>query len=516
MKKIMPNIKHIVHVMLENRSFDNLLGWLYEEAEKTNLVTAIDTQNPQTYHGLHPGLFNLDKDGNPQPVIKGTGGNLRIPAWDPHEVFEHIYKQCYTSLTPGAPNPTATPEMGGFYQDYYSFLDTPEDIMKTFTPDDLPVINGLARNFAVCDQWFASIPTQTNCNRAFAATGNSIGEDHYSGQKGAWVDNHFDTFDPVKLKVNFTSPTHWNILSDHGYNSTDDWMIYYNKLWYLSDYCYTRDLFTQIQDSSFDQHFDQIETFYERAKAGTLPAYSFIEPSWGNMWGPIGIQGNDYHPPTNVGPGEMFLSKLYQAVAQSPSWNETLLVITFDEHGGTYDHFPIATNATPPWENGNPAQPDFLEQDFPFDTFGVRVPAIFVSPQIQANTVFRAPSGSTPFDHTSFIATLLKWKGIDPASSGMGARVGNAPTFEAVLNANTLRTDTPAITPNAFSEAAVNEPANDLQRSVAARAILHAINQQDADHEDSIRHYREHVHSATTFSDLRAGFDLVMKKIHGQ
>jgi phospholipase C len=180
----MPNIKHIVHVMLENRSFDNLLGWLYEEEEKKNIVTAIDPGHPNTFHGLQPDLYNLNADGIPQPVIKGTGGNLRIPAWDPHEVFEHVHKQCYSSLTPGVENPINDPEMGGFYQDYHDWWDSPEDIMKTYTPADLPVINGLAKNFAVCDQWFASIPSQTNCNRAFAATGNSIGIDHYSGQQG--------------------------------------------------------------------------------------------------------------------------------------------------------------------------------------------------------------------------------------------------------------------------------------------------------------------------------------------
>jgi phospholipase C len=511
----MPNIKHIVHVMLENRSFDNLLGWLYEEEEKKNIITVIDPDHPSTFHGLRPDLYNLDVNGTPQPVIKGTDGDLKIPAWDPHEVFEHVHKQCYTSLTPGVENPTDSPEMGGFYQDYYGWFENPEDIMKTYTPADLPVINGLAKNFAVCDQWFASIPSQTNCNRAFAATGNSIGTDHHTGQQGAWVDNHFDTFDPAKLKVNFSEPTHWNILSNQGYHSTEDWMIYYNKLWYLSDYCYTRDLFSQIQDSSFNDHFDHITTFYERASAGTLPSYSYIEPSWGNMLGPIGIQGNDYHPPTNVGPGEEFLHDLYQAISKSPCWNETLFIITFDEHGGTYDHFPIAKNAAPPWQDGHPAKPNQLECNFAFDTFGVRVPAIFVSPQIQANTVFREAPGNTPFDHTSLIATILKWKNIDPATCGLGARVANAPTFEAVLNAEKLRKDVPMISPNFYEAITEDEPANDLQKSVVARAVLHAIKKNQVDEQEAIHHYQQHVHSADTLATLRFGFDLVMKKIHG-
>ncbi|KIO75821.1 hypothetical protein TH53_18140 [Pedobacter lusitanus] len=515
MNDFMPQIKHIVHVMLENRSFDNLLGWLYEEEEKKNIITVIDTNNPQQFNGLQTDFYNLDKNNVKQFVIKGTENNFRIPAFDPHEPFEHVRTQCYTSLTPGVPYPTNIPEMGGFYVDYDNWPNTPEDIMKTYTPDELSMINGLAKNFAVCDQWFASIPSQTNCNRAFAATGNSIGKDNYSSKEGAWVDNHFDLLDPVKLKVDFTEQTHWNILSNAGFNTTDDWMIYHSKLWYLSDYCYTRDLFTQIQSDEFSNHFDDISTFYKRAAAGTLPSYSFLEPRWTTMYGDFGIHGNDYHPPGNVGPGEEFLSELYQAVTQGPAWNETLFIITFDEHGGTYDHFPIATGATPPWQDGNPPCPENLELGFNFDTFGVRVPAIFVSPYIQPNTVFRQEPTAVPFDHTSVIATILKWKGIDPVTCGLGARVANAPTFEAVLNAEEPRNQVPVIQPSPEIPAPADEEPNDLQKSVAARAILHTIRRNQTDEQEGINLYRQHVHAAKTLTALKDGFHEVMKQLHG-
>jgi phospholipase C len=136
-----------------------------------------------------------------------------------------------------------------------------------------------------------------------------------------------------------------------------------------------------------------------------------------------------------VGPAEADLNALYEAIVQSPQWQRTLFVITFDEHGGNWDHVP-APAAVPPDDRVS-------KSGFRFDRMGVRVPAILVSPYVRPGTVFRAPTGSTyELDHTALIATLLKWAGIDPASAGMGRRVAAAPTFEGVLT-SAARTDKP-------------------------------------------------------------------------
>jgi phospholipase C len=182
---------------------------------------------------------------------------------------------------------------------------------------------------------------------------------------------------------------------------------------------------------------------YAAASAGTLPAFSFLEPSWGYGKGTpdgfVGKQGNDYHPPTWLGPGEAFVGRVYDVLTtNATAWAKTLLVITFDEHGGTYDHVDPGWSAVPPDADVGP-------DGFRFDRYGVRVPTIMASPWIPRGTVFRAPATSPhPFDHCSMIATLLKWQGVDPAAAGLGQRVAVAPTFESVL-ADTRRDDVPPL-----------------------------------------------------------------------
>jgi phospholipase C len=160
---------------------------------------------------------------------------------------------------------------------------------------------------------------------------------------------------------------------------------------------------------------------------------SFIEPFWGGGYGLpggddfVGLQGNDYHPPAWVGPAEHDLLQLYTAIRNSPYWSELLFIVTFDEHGGTWDHEPMTATVAP---DDSPSR-----LPFGFERLGVRVPTILVTPFVRPGTVFRAPTGSPyDFDHTSFIATLLRWAGVDPATAGLGRRTAVAPTFDTVLS----------------------------------------------------------------------------------
>lgn len=186
-------------------------------------------------------------------------------------------------------------------------------------------------------------------------------------------------------------------------------------------------------------------TFLQAAQTGSLPNFCYLEPFWGGGKGVpydesnwIGIQGNDYHPCAWIGPAENDLNELYQTLIRSPQWPEMLFIITFDEHGGSWDHVP-PESALPPDSSVGPS-------GFTFNRLGVRVPTILVSPLITAGTVFRAPTGSAyDFDHTSFLATLCKWAGVDPASAELGARTAVAPTFEGVIG-TTVRTDKPSFT----------------------------------------------------------------------
>jgi phospholipase C len=141
--------------------------------------------------------------------------------------------------------------------------------------------------------------------------------------------------------------------------------------------------------------FRLFDEFLTDAKTGNLPAYSFIEPRY---FADVSLP-NDQHPPHVATLGEQLIADVYNAVRSGPAWTRTLLIITYDEHGGCYDHVP-----PPPAQPPEPKRP---EAAFDFSRYGVRVPAVIVSPYVRQGTVLR-PHDDTPFDHTSIIATLRK------------------------------------------------------------------------------------------------------------
>ena len=172
-------------------------------------------------------------------------------------------------------------------------------------------------------------------------------------------------------------------------------------------------------------------TSSRRSSEGTLPDFCYLEPFWGGGYGDpsgsdfIGLQGNDYHPPQWVGQSEWDLNELYNALRKSQYWQNMLFIITFDEHGGTYDHVPPTKTV----------RPDNIKSDppFAFDRLGPRVPTILVSPFVRPGTVFRSPDPVFDFDHTSFITTILGWAGIMREDADLGRRVAVAPTFDGVI-----------------------------------------------------------------------------------
>jgi phospholipase C len=253
------------------------------------------------------------------------------------------------------------------------------------------VLSGLAKGFAVCDHWYSSVPTETFPNRAFALSGTSLGR--------------LDDSDGY-----FATPSIFGSLS----NAKPDpisWKIYgyVLKALTISDYPDTV--------SADPSHFGLVADFQSDAANGQLPGFSFLEPAWSKSGTTI---EKDQHPVANVALGEKFIYDVYHAVRASPSWNRTLLILTYDEHGGNYDHIAPPTNAA----SSTPAS-----SGFDFTRFGVRVPSVLVSPLIEAGTIFR-PAGATPLDHTSILATIEKKFGLTALTS----RDAAAPDLEAVLN----------------------------------------------------------------------------------
>lgn len=522
------NIKHIVYLMLENRSLDQVLGWLYNENNppKKN----IPAQDKPTYDGLQTTFYNEDVNGNKHYIVEGTGNNMNVPIHDPHEEYEHVNVQVFgNSATPTASTP---PTMGGFYKDFATYNYQIEQIMESYTPEELPVLNGLAKNFAVSDRYFCSVPTQTNCNRAFAASGNSLGLNNNKQLEG-WVNNRGVDYIPPHLSQpegrQFNQKTIWNVLSDNGLNTPSDWMIYYSNGTWLEDvlglegYSYTRDLMQNIQDPSFDNHFGRMDDFLKNAKAGTLPKFSFLEPEWG-LEAPIfgkdlGVNGNDYHPPTNLASGEAFVKSIYDAlITNKEAWEQTLFIINFDEHGGTYDHTPTPWGAKAPWENptdGTP-KPTQFEGGFQFDRFGVRVPLILVSPLVEASTVFRA-EGDTPYDHTSVIATILNLLNIPKENWQLGSRTANAPTFENVFEGNPTRTDIPEIAINKSgledAELAASSKINDIQLRMMGTILNKLITDKGLQPKDLEKLALKELENNKTLKEISTVFIDMIKKI---
>ena len=180
----------------------------------------------------------------------------------------------------------------------------------------------------------------------------------------------------------FTSPSIFGLLGQHGIG----WAIYGYDAQPL-----TKSTFTDVT-SAANGTIGQFTDFQAAAAGGTLPAFTFLEPSWG-------ATGNSQHPNYDVALGEQLIHDVYEALRAGPGWPQTLLIVTYDEHGGCYDHVPPPSGAMPP-DN------DAGEFGFDFTRFGVRVPAVLVSPLIQAGTVFRVPAGTTPIDHTSILKTV--------------------------------------------------------------------------------------------------------------
>lgn len=412
-------IKHVVYLMLENRSFDHVCGWLYEHDPQS--IRFVGHDGP--FQGASTAFYNLDGDDKVH-LSKYKDGKLsedwllELLSQDPYHDYSDVIRQYFFEDRDGYAK-RAVPDMGGFI-----WNNGTRQVMETYTPEQLPVLNGLAREFAVSDAWFCSMPGGTDVNRAFSLTGSAL-QQLNNFQNGALYE--YWPYTPHR-------PSIWKTLWSNGIT---DWKIYNSVEWF--DYVFSYHLFLQGQIPYVDAHTSEfiagIEQFKQDARAGRLPSFSYLEPAW---IAPVGT--TSYHPGGDLVPGERALNEIYDALRAGPAWEETLFVITFDEHGGIFDHVapPYAAN---PWPND-------INDGFRYDMLGPRVPTILVSPWIEANTVFRAADPAAPaYCSTSILATLLDWYGIPRNHWGLGERCAIAPTFEGVLRAPSPRTESPVFVP---------------------------------------------------------------------
>ena len=429
-------LDHIVLVLFENRSFDNVLGHLYGPGDGKSFdgVVGKDLSNPipaWAEHGAARGR-----------VPYSVASDMDSPNPDSGEEYFHTNTQLYNILNPhnkftignaatepwNAPPPGATPTMDGFVTDYISTF-TGEigrqptyaeyaHIMTGYTPEQLPVINGIARDFGVFDHWFSEVPSQTFMNRSFWTAATSSG---------------FVVNSPMKKWfANNTAETIFERLEAHG----KTWKVYIMEPMPVS---FTGVIHYPRLKDRLATHFVPFADFEKDAAAGTLPDFSLIEP---NMLSGHG----DYHPafgrsfsdtvdlamdnPSSTLSGEAFLARVYDAYRSATSetganvWN-TPLLIGWDEPGGTYDHVPPGSVPPP-----DPAAPPG-ELGFGFDRSGYRVPAVIVSPWIEPGSVY-----NDEYRHSSLIATLRRSWGLgDPFTQ----RDASARTFDHVFSRVTPR-----------------------------------------------------------------------------
>jgi len=452
---------HLVVVMFENRSFDNLLGHLYG-------TPAEPVPPGQRFDGVAgKALSNRTRDGLEIPVhgyVGPTDDVMRSPDPDPREEYPFVNTQLFGTVEPAAnaehviprlqppfnaPPAGARADMSGFLQDYIDKWRAehrgrdpqPEEvrqIMGSFTPEMLPVVSTLAREFAVYDNWHCAVPSQTFPNRSFfhASTSHGFVTNGFNPDASKWLDASRNTGDTI-----------FNRLEEAGIS----WRVYYDERQLIS---LTGLLHAPQLEKHWKTRFRTMARFYDDVANGTLPAYSFIEPR-------LLYDHNDMHPPvgpatrvdvdgaptegggiSDVRAGDALLHQIYTAIRHSASATgsnalNTTLFVTFDEHGGTYDHVPPPA-ATPPGDLHE------REMGFRFDRLGVRVPAIVVSAYTPARTVI-----NDTMHHGSVIRTLcarfgLRWL---TARDRHAPTMENAFTLDAPRDPSTWPTTSPLYTP---------------------------------------------------------------------
>jgi phospholipase C len=404
-------INHIVVLMEENRSFDHLLG-LYNGTTRgtrgrvlTNNVTIKDKKDNTTR----------------ETTVAWGPGAPYINMCDPdHNVPPTTYKLFGTKK----PSENATETMSGFAEFEYKHQhdDLKLDycnVMTGFTSEQLPVITALAENFVLMDNFFCSVPGPTWPNRMFFMQGSSNG----LTETGAWYKDQIGRLFPGET------------IFDQVGAAGGSWSLYYDDaVWEL----FLENLAHQ------PEHLQHMQQFYADAEAGTLPSFSFINPRAGvNLT--LGVGSNDMHPDHDVALGEALYHDVYAALRRSPSWNETLFILTFDEHGGFYDHVPPPLNIPSPG-NFDKSYPD----DFAFDRSGVRIPTILISPWLpKGMTLSDPPAAQKPapnsvYELTSIMATTRKLLDFMNGTQPLTQRDAWAATFEHLFELlDTPRTDCP-------------------------------------------------------------------------
>lgn len=440
-------LRHVIVLMLENRSFDHLLGYL-------------DHPSPD-FDGIPPPAgFGVPRD--PDDPSKGEVGTrmrrrvrLRVDPDHAHAAvmdqlglsrpgateptndgFVHSYEQQVTGKGPaaakakrtGATVDAVTVALGfaalaalasGLVllalvaafgaglalvartrlvprRDY--FPHDADRIMSCWSPEAVPALSTLARSFGLCTRWFCSVPGGTWPNRRFAHAGTSAGT--------------------VDIDVGSSSDrTIFEVLEENGH----DWRIYYDGPAQVLGYPALWNTPERLA------RWHPIEDLYRDIASGDLPAYAFVEPNHGFIGRSYSQHpGNNRRLTTDFRRGDRFVAGLYEDLRNNADlFAKTVLLITYDEHGGTFDH------VAPPMAM---APDDRHHDSFDFTRYGPRVPGIVVSPWVPEASI-----ESRTLDHASIPGTLAAH--FAPDAAPLGRRAAGAEVFLDLLSAPSPRRD---------------------------------------------------------------------------
>src|SRR6266496_1707456 len=378
---------------MENRSFDHMLGYLSLTGGRADI------------DGLRPGLAN-EYQGRSYPVHHLATTKVDV---DP----DHTASAVDVQVDGG--------RMGGFVASLAATIadrgvhgGDPSPAVGYYDGADVPVYDHLAEEFLVCDRWFSSVPGATWPNRLYALCGSAAG-----GRDDL----------PPHVPPIYHKPSFVRHLDEHGVSWR--WYCFDTPTLRLADARYTAGhhhhfgYFSKTGLSwktKLEIRIDaRAASFLEDAASGSLPSVSWIDPAF-TSFNPLGFRPNDDHAPADIRDGQDLVLAVYDALATSPAWERSLLVIVYDEHGGFYDHVP-------------PPQAPKVSPELPIETLGIRVPAFVVSPWVKASSVFG--NDGLVFDHTSLLKTIAR-RFLSGAPPFLGARYAAANDLSAVLT-NTPR-----------------------------------------------------------------------------
>lgn len=465
-------IKHIVVLMEENQSFDHIFGWRLGVDGLTgaefNLVDPLDTKSEKVFvsknaaylnecdpdHGIDATTFKLfgplgeffrknetmssfvawerlkhsGLDCSVMAMFDNAGTNYHKP-----KVSELTKKKTSNEAETKKKKNKAHQRRAGVPEDE---VEDSRSIPSNNNSNSMPVISALADEFVLFDRFFASLPGPTWPNRLFFMAGTSGG----LVATGPWFEDVNGQLFPQKTIFDQVSEA----VPMNATPGTLPWKVFYSDApWEL----FVRSIALN------PEHVQTMDAFYKDAAEGTLPVFSFINPRSGiNMT--TGQGSNDQHPDHDVRWGELLYKEVYEALRSSPQWNETLFVLTYDEHGGFYDHVQPPMEGIPAPDNIS-SYPPPITGPFMFNRLGLRIPTILISPWLAKGKVVSAPPlaqkphPSSEYELTSIISTARKL--LRPLNSlpALTNRDAWAATFEHLFSElDSPRTDCPRTLPD--------------------------------------------------------------------